>query len=216
MFSVMMPKNATFFDQFNAHAERCVVGASAVLRLVNQLGPTMKADELKRLCDEVDMAEASGDQIEHDTIVKLHKEFITPMDRDQIHGMIMAMDSILDRLQDVAESVILYDLHEMTSEAREMAGLAADAVDRIAKAVKLIKASNSSDVQQALAYCKEVDDIESKADKVWRGAMSRLFKEEQNAVTIMKLKGIYDVLEMVIDAAEGAAHTIEEIVLENA
>lgn len=212
MFSSMMPKKNEFFQQFNLHAERCVAGAGAVMRLMGALGRS--ADEVTRLMQEVDMAESSGDQIEHDTIVMLHKSFITPIDRDQIHSIINGLDGILDRLQDVGETVVMYDLKEATPEAREMAELGADAVERIRKAVNLIGTQN--EVTQALAFCKEVGEIESKADKVMRTGMSRLFREEQDARQIIKLRAIYMVLEEVLNSCEDVGHTIEEVVLANA
>jgi predicted phosphate transport protein (TIGR00153 family) len=208
----MMPKKNEFFLQFNLHAERCVAGAGAVMRLMGALGRS--ADEVTRLMQEVDMAESSGDQIEHDTIVMLHKSFITPIDRDQIHSIINGLDGILDRLQDVGETVVMYDLKEATPEAREMAELGADAVERIRKAVNLIGTQN--EVTQALAFCKEVGEIESKADKVMRTGMSRLFREEQDARQIIKLRAIYMVLEEVLNSCEDVGHTIEEVVLANA
>lgn len=212
MFNKMMPKKNEFFEQFSLHAERCVAGAGAVMRLMGQIGKS--PEEVKRLMQEVDMAESSGDQIEHDTIVMLHKSFITPIDRDQIHMVISGLDSVLDKLQDVGESVMMYDLQQATPEARELAELGADAVDRVRKAVNLI--GDSGEATAALGFCKEIDEIESKADKVLRNGMSRLFREEQDARQIIKLRAIYLVLEEVIDACESVSHTIEEVVLANA
>lgn len=212
MFSSMMPKKNEFFVQFNNHAERCAAAASAMMRMMTQLGRSQ--DEVTRLIQEIDIAESSGDQIEHDTIVMLHKSFITPIDRDQIHMIASGLDSILDRLQDVGESVILYDVKEATPEAREMAELAADAVERVRKAVALL--DNAAEVSNALALCKEIDELESRADKVWRGGMSRLFREEQDMRQLIKMKGIYQVLEEVLEAAETVSHTLEEVMLANA
>ena len=208
----MMPKKNEFFLQFNSHAERCVVAASAVMRLMAQLGRSQ--DEVNRLLQEIDLAESSGDQIEHDTIVMLHKSFITPIDRDQIHMISSGLDNILDRLQDVGESIVLYDIREATPEIREMAELGADAVERVRKAIALL--DNAAETSTALALCKEIDEIESKADNVWRNGMSRLFRDEQDTRQIIKLKGIYQVLEEVLEAAESVSHTIEEVMLANA
>ena len=162
MFSAMMPKKNEFFVQFNLHADRCAVAANAMMRMMTQLGRA--PDEVARLIQEIDLAESSGDQIEHDTIVMLHKSFITPIDRDQIHMIVSGLDTILDRLQDVGESVLLYDLKEATPEAREMAELSADAVERVRKAVALL--DNMGEATAALKLCKEIDALETKADKL--------------------------------------------------
>ncbi len=212
MFSALMPKKNEFFVQFNSHADRCAAAANAMMRMMTQLGRS--PDEVARLIQEIDLAESSGDQIEHDTIVMLHKSFITPIDRDQIHMIVSGLDNILDRLQDVGESVILYDIKEATPEAREMAELAADAVERVRKAVALL--DNMGEATAALKLCKEVDELETKADKLWRSGVSRLFREETDAIQVIKVKGMYQILEDVLEAAESMGQTLEEVILANA
>ncbi len=212
MFSAMMPKKNEFFVQFNTHADRCAAAANAMMRMMSQLGKD--SAEVARLIQEIDLAESSGDRIEHETIVMLHKSFITPIDRDQIHKIASGLDNILNRLQDVGETVMLYDLKEATPEAREMAELAADAVERVRKAVALLDKMGESSA--ALEYCKEIDAMESKADKLWRSGVSRLFREESDAIQVVKVQGMYRILEDVLDAAEDMGHTLEEVILANA
>jgi len=208
----MMPKKNEFFVQFNTHADRCAAAANAMMRMMSQLGKD--SAEVARLIQEIDLAESSGDRIEHETIVMLHKSFITPIDRDQIHMIVSGLDSILDRLQDVGESVMLYDIKEATPEAREMAELAADAVERVRKAVALL--DKMGEASTALEYCKEVDALESKADKLWRSGVSRLFREESDAIQVIKVRGMYEILEGVLEAAENMGQTLEEVILANA
>jgi len=212
VFSAMMPKKNEFFVQFNTHADRCAAAANAMMRMMSQLGKD--SAEVARLIQEIDLAESSGDRIEHETIVMLHKSFITPIDRDQIHKIASGLDNILNRLQDVGETVMLYDLKEATPEAREMAELAADAVERVRKAVALLDKMGESSA--ALEYCKEIDAMESKADKLWRSGVSRLFREESDAIQVVKVQGMYRILEDVLDAAEDMGHTLEEVILANA
>jgi uncharacterized protein len=212
VFSAMMPKKNEFFVQFNTHADRAAAAANAMMRMMTQLGKDPA--EVTRLIQEIDMAEESGDRIEHETIVMLHKSFITPIDRDQIHMIASGLDAILNRLQDVGESVILYDLKEATPEAREMAELAADAVERVRKAVALL--DKLGEATTALEYCKEIDALETKADKLWRAGVSRLFREETDAIQVIKVKGMYQILEDVLEAAEDMGQTLEEVILANA
>ena len=125
-----------------------------------------------------------------------------------------SLDTILDRLQDVGESVMLYDLKEATPEAREMAELSADAVERVRKAVALL--DNMGEATAALKLCKEIDALETKADKLWRSGVSRLFREETDAIQVLKVKGMYQILEDVLEAAENMGQTLEEVILANA
>src|SRR6059058_4515904 len=101
MLGRLMPREGKFFDLFNAHAERIVEGSRELAAMIGRLDAHAQR---------IDAAERAADKITHECIALLHKTFITPFDRDQIHQLITRMDDILDLIQDVAESVALYDL----------------------------------------------------------------------------------------------------------
>ncbi|MDE2585843.1 MAG: DUF47 family protein, partial [Betaproteobacteria bacterium] len=98
-----MPQEGKFFDLFNAHAEQIVQGAQALAGFINHLG--RNPEEAAKAADAVDTAETRADKITHETVALLHKTFITPLDRDEIHSLITGMDDILDLIQDVTQTV---------------------------------------------------------------------------------------------------------------
>ena len=69
---------------------------------------------------------------------------------------------------------------------------------------------------QILKACEDIDRLESEADRVLRSAMSKLFREEDNVKTLIKLKAVYELLETITDKCEDVANILEGIVLENA
>src|SRR5574341_1794771 len=108
MLGRLLPREGKFFELFDAHADRIVEGARELAAMITTFA------ELDAHAQRIDGAERAADKITHETITLLHKTFITPFDREQIHGLITAMDDILDLIQDVAESVALYDLRRVT------------------------------------------------------------------------------------------------------
>jgi uncharacterized protein len=108
MLGRLMPREGKFFDLFNAHADRIVEGSRELASMIGTFS------ELEAHAQRIDNAERAADKITHETISLLHKTFITPFDREQIHQLITTMDDILDLIQDVAESVALYDLRKVT------------------------------------------------------------------------------------------------------
>ena len=207
MLGRLMPREGKFFDLFNAHAERIVEGARELAAMMSRF------DELDAHAQRIDGAERAADKITHETITLLHRTFITPFDREQIHGLITKMDDILDLIQDVAESIALYDLRAVTPEAKQLAEICQQSCDRVKSAVAL--PTNLKDPQAILKSCEEIDRLESDADRVMRGAMSKLFREENDLKQVMKLRVIYDLLESITDRCEDVANVIEGIVLEN-
>ena len=206
-----MPREVKFFELFNAHAELVVQGGRELSSLVTNLADGPEA--LARHADAIDEIESKADKITHNTIALLHTSFNTPLDRDEIHQLIIRMDDILDLIQDFAESMHLYDIRRLTPEARELADLSSSCCERVRSAVVLL--DNMDHAQAILKTCEEIDQLESDADRAMRTGITKLFREEADTRELIKLKGIYELLEAVTDRCEDVANIIEGIVLEN-
>jgi uncharacterized protein len=207
MLGRLMPREGKFFDLFNAHAERIVEGARELSAMIG----TFK--DLDAHAQRIDAVERAADKITHECMTLLHKTFITPFDRDQIHQLINTMDDILDLIQDVAESVALYDLRSVTPEARQLAEICQMCCERVKTVVGLLTDVKRSEA--ILKCCEEIDRLESDADRVMRSALSKLFREENDLKQVMKLRVVYDLLETITDRCEDVANIVEGIVLEN-
>ena len=165
---------------------------------------------------EVDNAERAADRITHEVNRALHKTFITPIDRDQIHQLINTMDDVADLIQDSAETMALYDVRHMTDDIVRLTDLSVKCCERLKDAVALIgKVRDAATAEATLKTCEEIDKLESDADRVMRSAMSRLFREEPDVRELIKLKAVYELLETITDKCEDVANLIEGIVLEN-
>jgi len=211
MFSSLMPQRKEFFELLAAHSEQVVAGANATLRLVNGLGDA--GANLAALVAEVNEHEHNGDQIKNKVIERLHQSFTTPINRDQIHSLISDLDMTLNVLQSVANAVGMYSIKQSTVEAREMASLSADACLRLNRAVAAL--GDKARGAETLNLCKEIEEIESKADKVQHKAITALFQEGANVWQTMKMREFYSLQEDVLDSCQEAAKMIEEILIEN-
>ena len=213
LFSKLLPKEGNFFELFNQHADRIVEAAQAFEKLVSHYGDL----ELRaRYNQEVDNAERAADRVTHEVNRLIHTTFITPIDREQIHGLINLMDDVADLLQDSAETMALYDVHHMTDEITRLTDLSVKCCERVQAAVRLLgKIAQQNVAEATLKTCEEIDQLESDADRVMRSAMSKLFREEPDVREVIKLKAIYELLETITDKCEDVANQIEGIVLEN-
>jgi len=211
MFKALMPQRREFFDMLAAHSDRVVAGANAALRLIQALGTD--DTDIDRLVKEVAHNEKSADQIKIDLITLLHKSFTTPINRDQIHSLTNDLDRVLHSLRHVANAIEMYNIDDSTSEMRELASHAADACLRLNRAV--ITLGDKERSKETMDLCKAIDQIESKADKIMRNAITKLFKEGGDVWAAIKLKEFYQLQDTVIDHCDEAAKTIEEILIEN-
>ncbi len=214
LFGKLMPRDGNFFEMFNQHADRIVEAARAFSLLVEHYSDPDLREQHNR---DVDAAEQAADRITHEVNKALHKTFITPIDREQIHGLINTMDDVADLIQDAAETMALYDVRHMTQEIVRLTELSVKCCERVKDAVYLLdNIGDSKTAEAALKTCEEIDRLESDADRVMRTAMSKLFREEPDVREVIKLKAIYELLETVTDKCEDVANQIEGIVLENA
>lgn len=203
-----MPAEGKFFELFNQHAELCVKGSKEMVALMTNF------DDLEIRVHAIESIEKQADTVTYNTIELLHKTFITPLDRDDIHKLITRMDDILDLLEDAGQTISLYDIREITPEAKRLAELCLGCAEKVKAAVALLH--NMDNSREILALCEEIDRLESDADHVMRAAMSKLFRDEPDVRNLIKLKAIYEILETVTDRCEDVANIIEGIIVENA
>ncbi|MFN4326109.1 MAG: DUF47 domain-containing protein [Azonexus sp.] len=211
MFGRLMPREGKYFDLFNAHAELIAQGGTALSKLIGALAD--QPEQAESFAEEIDNLERRADAITHDTLSQLHTSFITPFDRDEIHQLISGMDDILDIMQDVAESISLYDIRKVPAEAKVMAEVTEKCCAAVRSVVNLLHSMDNAPA--ILKCCHEIDELESAADRGLRTAMSKLFREEPDVREVIKLKQIYEILESVTDRCKDVAGTVEAIVLEN-
>ncbi len=207
MFGRLMPQEGRFFDLFNEHAELIVQGSRELAALM------ASGDDLERRTHNVASIEKRADRITRSTIELLHKTFITPIDRDDIHQLISKMDDILDLLEDAAQLMFLYDVRVPTPEAKKLADICVASSEKVRAAVALL--SNMKNAAAILVICEEIDRLESDADHVMRSAMARLFRDEPDVRELIKLRTVYEHLETVTDRCEDVANILQGIVLEN-
>lgn len=208
MFGRLMPTEGKFFEMFVQHGDLCVKGAKEMLALMANF------DDLEMRVHAIESIEKEADKVTHNTLEMLHKTFITPLDRDDIHQLITRMDDILDLLEDAAQTISLYDIKAITPEAKRLAELCLACTEKVRGAVGLL--SNMDNAREILSLCAEIDRLESDADHVMRAAMSKLFRDEPDVRTLIKLKAIYEILETVTDRCEDVANILEGIIVENA
>jgi predicted phosphate transport protein (TIGR00153 family) len=207
MFGRLLPKEGRFFDLFNAHAAQVVRAATELRELMHHF------EDREQHARMIDDAEHAADRITAETIRLLHKTFITPLDRDQIHNLVTAMDDICDLIQDTTESLSLYDIRRITPETARLADIAVKCCERVKEVVALL--NDDRGPEALLKTCEEIDRLESDADRLFRSALSRLFREEQDVREVIKMKAIYELLEAITDRCEDVANLAEGISLEN-
>ena len=204
----LIPREEAFFDFFNAQASNVVEGAKL---LADFLEDYTNIDQ-KRM--KIEKCENHGDEIAHKIMEKLNTTFITPMDREDIHALTSALDDILDFINSVAQRMHLYDVREITDDAKALSNIIVRASEETESLVNNME--KFKDIKNLKARWIEVNRLENEGDKVSRNAIAGLFKNEINPIEVIKWKELYEHLETAIDKCEDAANIVESVVLKNA
>jgi predicted phosphate transport protein (TIGR00153 family) len=201
----LFPRDEKFFDMFEDQVAKVIEGSRLIKELFDDLS---RAGEMAVL---IKQKESEGDDITHKIIESLHRTFVTPIDREDIHNLASKLDDILDHMEAVSERIVLFKIDKPTTYAKSMSEVLIESVEAIANAVKLLHDMRNSD--KIMEYCIEVNRLENVADGYLRSALADLFDGEYKTRDIMKWKEIYEHLENAVDDCEDAANVIEGAVL---
>lgn len=201
----LIPREERFFDDFIALAEQINVGAGLLEQMLVPDRPIWdKADEIKEV-------EHKCDHLTHEIIQRLHRTFVTPLDREDIHSLARSLDDVMDAIDASAAVVRLYQIDRVRVDARELARLVKVSAEQVVIAMKALERRTGISTPAV-----EINRLENEADRLHQSALRRLFEEERDPITIIKWKEILDFLEAATDRCEDVANVLEGVVVKHA
>ena len=208
MFRSIIPRDEMFFDSF----ERiCVLIVDAAKKLKAMFD---KGSPFEASAREIKILEDQADEHVHQAAKRLHRTFVTPFDRQDIHRLLLRLDDIIDMIEAVSSRLELYDPEGIMEEAREMIGLLVEDTEQVAAMVGLLRDFKKQS-ERIFELTVEINRLENEADQVHHKAVARLFRDEADPRELVKWKEILDHIEDATDRCEDIADIVEGIVLEN-
>lgn len=201
----LIPREERFFDMF-------VEDAANVLAAARELEMMLRSyDDVEARAKRIFEMEHHGDDLSHDIGNRLNLTFVTPFDREDIHALISGLDDVLDLIEEVADTFILYHIETPTPEAVQQAGIIVKQCETLHEALKRLRGFKG-----LRDYWIEVHRLENEGDRIARSAVADLFSNSTDAIDLVKWKDIYRLLEDCIDKCEDVANIIEKIVVKHA
>jgi hypothetical protein len=201
----LIPREERFFDLFVEDAENVLAGARKLEEMLRVYGDReQRAKELIAL-------EHHGDELSHAIGNKLNTTFVTPFDREDIHGLISGLDDILDLIEEVADTFILYRIEAPTPTAIQQAGIIVRQCELLQEALSRLR--GFKDLER---FWIEIHRLENEGDRLVRAAVADLFSGEAEPADVIKWKDVYGLLEECIDKCEDVADILEKIVVKHA
>jgi uncharacterized protein len=201
----LIPREEKFYEDFLAMAEHICVAARALEDMVSSDPPlAAKTQEIKEL-------EHRCDFLTHEVIQRLHRTFVTPIDREDIHALIKAMDDVMDAIDASAHLFAQYRIEKVRDGVRQFCRVTVNASEQIRNALKHMEQR-----ENVTPSVVEVNRLENEADRLHQEVITSLFDEEKDPITIMKWKEIFDYLEATVDCIEDVSDVIQGVVVKHA
>ena len=200
----LIPREEKFYADFQALADELMRGADQLEVMLAGDEPVWnKAEEIKEI-------EHKCDFLTHEIIQRLHRTFVTPLDREDIFTLARTLDDVMDAIDACATVVRLYQITSVREDARKLGRIIAASADQVVHALKALERRKG-----VAEPAVEINRLENEADRIHQEAVMRLFEDERDPIVVMKWKETLDFLEHATDRCEDVANVLEGVVVKH-
>ncbi|MDR0838453.1 MAG: DUF47 family protein [Oscillospiraceae bacterium] len=203
----MAKKNYNYFEQFEKQMALCEKAAEQLVEMLEDY------TDVQNKAEKIHDTEHHADEQLHELMHELNRSFVTPIDREDIVQVANAFDDITDTIEDVANLLDVMSIEDVKPEAKEMAKLILEGSRSLSTLVSEFHLFKSSKKLNDLII--EVNDVEAKGDVLHRSVLKKMFRDEKDAIQLMKWKQIFDTMEETLDYIEDVADLIDGLVIKN-
>jgi hypothetical protein len=205
-----LPKDKIFYDIF----ENIVSNLKDMGAIFKKAMNEQDIRKRNELFDKIEAGEQKNDEFTHQIFIELSKNFITPFDREDIHFLTTALDDIADYIYAATKKIKNYNITAVDTYMVELAEVNHKSIKALSDAVtKLRSMKNISQIKQD---CVEINSLENTADIILDNAIVHLFSNSLPPIEVIKLKDIYQDLEIISDKCEDASNVVESILVKYA
>ncbi|MEO6948703.1 MAG: DUF47 family protein [Ginsengibacter sp.] len=207
---IFLPKDKIFFQLFESVSETVVQMAAKLNELVHENDYDKRAILIK----EIEDLEHVNDDHTHRIFTELGRNFITPFDREDIHYLATSLDDICDYIYSASKKINFYKVNPDNPTFHKMAELILQSCTEVRKAV--VELRDMKNLRKVTDAMVAINSIENQADDIFDLSIEALFENEPDAKEVIKIREIYQVMEIVTDKCEDAANVIESIIIKYA
>lgn len=202
-------KDNNYFDSFVELAGYSCKAAD----LLNEIMNKFNADELSAKMKEMHAIEHSGDEARHIIIKKLAREFITPIEREDIMAMSDAIDNVTDTIEDVLMRMYMYNITTIRAHAIEMTEVIVKCCISLKQALDEFYNFRKSHKLHELIV--EINHLEEVGDTLFTEATRDLYVNCQDSKEVAAWDIVFYYMEKCCDSCEDVADVIENVIMKN-
>jgi predicted phosphate transport protein (TIGR00153 family) len=205
MFNKLLPREEQYFTLFAQMTSYINDAAKTLVEMLSQ-----RDGNYQEYVQRIKSIEHACDDLTHSVATRLNQSFITPFDREDIYMMSKALDDVVDLIDGAARAVVMYDIHETTEAAKQLAGIIQRMAVQLNEVVSILQKPKG--VTERLV---ELHRLENEGDDIYQRAVGALFHENRDPLEVIKWKDVYEKLEDTIDRSENVANIIEGVIIKH-
>src|SRR5258705_7250294 len=205
MFAKLLPREEQYFSLFAQMTSYINDAAGTLVEMMAHTNGNY-AEYVQR----IKSIEHACDDLTHTVATRLNQSFITPFDREDIYMMSKALDDVVDLIDGAARALMMYDIHETTQPAKQLAGVIQRMALQLHKVVSMLQKPKG--VTERLV---ELHRLENESEDIYQRAIGALFHETRDPISVIKWQDVYEKLEAAIDRCENVANIIEGVIIKH-
>ncbi len=205
-------KNFDYFDAFTRQASFGLQAGEFLDSALNTYNRSTLSTDLERMHE----IENAADRVNHDVKANLRRDFVTPLERDDIAQFSQDLDEVVDAIEDVLMTFYMYHVPQVTDDMLAMSTALQRSARSLLAAVEVLPRFKKA-TEDILPVLISVNDAEEAGDRLFLAAMHDLHDPERDytPVEMIAYGRVYERFENALDACEMAAARIEEIIMTN-
>ena len=209
MFSKKKGKSNPYFDSFPVLAHYSVECGEMILDFMRNFDPK-KSDEIKTSVHEI---EHQADNLKHSITEKLLKEFMTPIDREDIFELLRLIDDVTDAIEEISLKLYIYNYDELPPDTIPFLEITIECMKSMEKCLSMFPHYLEKEVFEP--YVMEVVKLEEQGDEAYIRNMRALYLKEKDGFKRHKAEAMYSMLEDVSDRCREVCRFVQNIALKN-
>ena len=203
-------KDFNYYEQFIKAAGLARDAAKELKSYIENFNGETSTEEKNK----IHAIENQADCILHDVKTYLLKDFLPPIDREDIIAMAHRIDDLVDAIDEVVINIDIFIITSIRDDMKKTVELLETTVNTTYDLV--VAMANLKNADAIKTKVVEVNKLEEQADRLYEDSVRELYRNESNPVEVIKWSRMYSKMEDCFDACENVADCAEEVLLKNA
>ena len=202
-------ESLNYYDGFIKNAEY----ALEIANVLKDYMTHFKAEKAKEIEEKVHFIENEADKSQHEILNHLVKDFIPPIEREDIINLCHEIDTVVDNIDEIVINIDIYNITSLADDVNEYVELLNEITKTLVELVSNLKNVKKREIIKENVI--KINNLEENGDKLFQKSIRTLYENPIDPVEVIKWTTIYNCFENCFDAIERVSDVVDEIVMKN-